>query len=237
MSSRWPQINLEDVHWGIYEPEGGFLTARIACQAVLDGFLAEGGEYKQLAVTPRDLDGGSWNGLVLSDGSSCRRTSTFLRAVRGCGNYFPKPLATGFVPLARKCSSLAPLPVINVSMRPICRFGPIIATHSCMASPAIRAEVLRSPMTRGDLSLPNVGRPKVSAEGLKSVRDYIAFRFPALKERHCWSPASASMKTHQTITSSSTVIRIRKRPAAGRRIGTWIQAWSSTRRDGRGIVG
>ena len=48
--SRWPQINLEAVHWGIYEPEGGFLMARVACQAVLDGFLAEGGEYRQLAV-------------------------------------------------------------------------------------------------------------------------------------------------------------------------------------------
>src|SRR5207245_3381692 len=26
MASRWPQISLEGVHWGIYEPEGGFLT-------------------------------------------------------------------------------------------------------------------------------------------------------------------------------------------------------------------
>src|SRR5216684_5686324 len=52
MTARWPQINLEGVHWGIYEPEGGYLTARVACQAVLDGFLAEGGEYKQLAVVP-----------------------------------------------------------------------------------------------------------------------------------------------------------------------------------------
>ena len=25
MAARWPQINLEGVHWGIYEPEGGFL--------------------------------------------------------------------------------------------------------------------------------------------------------------------------------------------------------------------
>ena len=26
MSSRWPQINLDAVNWGIYEPEGGFLN-------------------------------------------------------------------------------------------------------------------------------------------------------------------------------------------------------------------
>ncbi len=69
MAKRWPQINLEAVHWGIYEPEGGFLAARCACRAVLDGFLAEGGEYRQAAVTQRDLDRGKWNSLSLSDGS------------------------------------------------------------------------------------------------------------------------------------------------------------------------
>src|SRR6266481_6704787 len=39
MGKRWPQINFEEVRWGIYEPDGGFLRARVACQAVLDGFL------------------------------------------------------------------------------------------------------------------------------------------------------------------------------------------------------
>src|SRR6185312_4343860 len=69
MASRWPQINLEGVHWGIYEPDGGFLTARISCQAVLDGFIAEGGEYKQAAVAPQGLDASKWDDLTLSDGS------------------------------------------------------------------------------------------------------------------------------------------------------------------------
>src|ERR1700693_6226130 len=40
VAARWPHINLEGVHWAVYEPEGGFLTARVACQAVLGGFLA-----------------------------------------------------------------------------------------------------------------------------------------------------------------------------------------------------
>ena len=44
---RWPQINLDDVRWGIYEPEGGFLRAQLACQAVVKGFVAEGGDYQQ----------------------------------------------------------------------------------------------------------------------------------------------------------------------------------------------
>ena len=69
VGKRWPQINVEDVRWAIYEPEGGFLMARLACQAVLEGFLAEGGEYKQIAVLPHDLETGLRDGLKLSDGS------------------------------------------------------------------------------------------------------------------------------------------------------------------------
>ncbi len=66
---RWPQMNVEDVRWAIYESESGFLTARTACQAVVEGFQAEGGEYKQIAVSPRDLEAGIRDGLLLSDGS------------------------------------------------------------------------------------------------------------------------------------------------------------------------
>src|SRR5438045_5943543 len=69
LAPRLPQINLEGVRWGLYEPESGFLTARIACQAVLEAFLAEGGEYKQAAVLARNLEETKWEGLPLSDNS------------------------------------------------------------------------------------------------------------------------------------------------------------------------
>ena len=39
LSKRWPQINMKDVRWAIYEPEGGFLSARLACQIVFDQFM------------------------------------------------------------------------------------------------------------------------------------------------------------------------------------------------------
>ncbi len=51
---RFPQINPDGVKWAIYEKDGGYLTARLACQTVLEEFISEGGEYQQLAVnTPR----------------------------------------------------------------------------------------------------------------------------------------------------------------------------------------
>jgi hypothetical protein len=56
MASPWPQINLEGVRWGIYEPDGGFLEARTTCEAVVEGFAAEDGEYKQTGVLAHDLE-------------------------------------------------------------------------------------------------------------------------------------------------------------------------------------
>src|SRR5438552_3080966 len=69
IAKRWPQINLDGVKWGIYEPNGGFLEARTSCQAVVEGFVAEGGEYRQTTVLAHDLEVGMNDGVALADGS------------------------------------------------------------------------------------------------------------------------------------------------------------------------
>jgi len=51
-AKRWPQIKFDDVSWSIYEPDSGYLAARRACEAVLNAFLKEGGEYRQAQATP-----------------------------------------------------------------------------------------------------------------------------------------------------------------------------------------
>ena len=55
MKKRWPQINFADAHWGIFEPECGYLDARASCQAVVDAFIAAGGKYRQAAVSSEGL--------------------------------------------------------------------------------------------------------------------------------------------------------------------------------------
>jgi glycine/D-amino acid oxidase-like deaminating enzyme len=68
-AKRWLQINFDGVAWVLHEKDAGFLTARRNCQTVLDGFLTEGGEYKQLAVTPGPVTGGRMQALSLSGNS------------------------------------------------------------------------------------------------------------------------------------------------------------------------
>src|SRR5208282_4169566 len=70
LSRRWPQISFDKVEWGIYEPESGYLLARASAQAVVEHFIAEGGEYRQATVAAQDLDSGHWKSLTLLDGST-----------------------------------------------------------------------------------------------------------------------------------------------------------------------
>jgi glycine/D-amino acid oxidase-like deaminating enzyme len=183
MSSRWPQINLEDVRWGIYEPEGGFLTARVACAAVLDGFLAEGGEYKQLAVSQRDLDGGSWDGLTLSDGSKLQADQYVFACGPWLGKLFPETIGNRIRPTRQEVFFFgAPAGDQRFNETSL----PVWADHRDKFMYGIPGNQGRgfkiADDTRGPDFDPTSGERTVSAEGLKSVRDYIAFRFPALKD-------------------------------------------------------
>jgi glycine/D-amino acid oxidase-like deaminating enzyme len=183
LASRWPQINTEGVHWGIYEPEGGFLTARIACQAVLDGFLAEGGEYQPLAVLPRDLEGGPWENLSLSDGSKLRADQYVFACGPWLGKLFPKTIGHRIRPTKQEVfffGTPAGDPRFTEAQLPVW------ADHRDRFLYGIPGNQGRgfkiADDTRGPEFDPTSGERTVSAEGLRSARDYIGFRFPALKD-------------------------------------------------------
>ena len=183
MASRWPQINLDGVHWGIYEPEGGFLAARVACQAVLDGFVVEGGEYKQLAVLPRDLDGGQWDGLNLSDGSKLQADQYVFACGPWLGKLFPETIGSRVRPTRQEVfffGTPAGDQRFNESQLPVW------ADHREKFMYGIPGNQGRgfkiADDTRGPEFDPTSGDRSASAEGLRSVRDYIALRFPALKD-------------------------------------------------------
>ena len=67
-AERWPQINFEDVSWGIYEPDSGYLAARRACEAVLDAFLQGGGQYRQVQAAPGPIASNRMQGISVSPG-------------------------------------------------------------------------------------------------------------------------------------------------------------------------
>ena len=182
MATRWPQINLEAVHWGIYEPQGGFLTARVACQAVLDGFLAEGGEYRQVAALPRDLEG-KWDSLSLSDGSRLEADQYVFACGPWLGKLFPEVIGNRIRPTKQDVFFFGtPAGDDRFSEAKL----PVWADHRDRFIYGIPGNQGRgfkvADDTRGPEFDPTSGERTVSADGLRAVRDYVAFRFPALKD-------------------------------------------------------
>jgi len=179
---RYPQINFEGIEWALLEKDAGYLTARLACEAVLEGFLAEGGDYRALSAEPAQFTGGKLSRLRLSDGSVLE-ADLFVFA---CGPWLPKifPDVLGTLirptrqeifffgtPAGDARFSEENLPVWGDAGDPF-MYG--------IPGNAHRGLKLADD-TRGPDFDPTSGERTVSAEGLEAARRYLGFRFPALK--------------------------------------------------------
>jgi glycine/D-amino acid oxidase-like deaminating enzyme len=187
MKKRWPQINFAGVHWGIFEPECGYLDARASCQAVVETFIAEGGSYRQLAVPASGLENAAASSplrsLTLSDGSRHKADHYVFACGPWLGKLFPETLGG----------------VIRSTKQDIFFFGPpagdsrftdaylpVWGDHGKRFFYGIPGSDRRgfkvADDTRGSSFDPTGGERIVSAATLKRVREYLAFRFPAMAD-------------------------------------------------------
>jgi len=185
MKKRWPQVNFSDVRWGIFEPQCGYLDARASCQAVVDAFVAAGGKYRQVAVLP---DGLEEQPLALSDGSWLRADHYVFACGPWLGKLFPRTVGE----------------IIRSTKQDIFFFGPpagdfrftdahlpvwgdhLSEDHGGRFFYGIPGRDRRgfkvADDTRGPAFDPTDGERVVSQATLKRVREYLAFRFPAMKD-------------------------------------------------------
>jgi glycine/D-amino acid oxidase-like deaminating enzyme len=83
---RWPQIKFEGVSWTIFEPDAGYLLARRSCEAVLDAFRAEGGDYRLGQAAPGKISEKEMQGLVINQTENLQAD----RYVFACGPWLPR---------------------------------------------------------------------------------------------------------------------------------------------------
>jgi sarcosine oxidase len=209
IGKRWPQVNVEDVRWAIHEPESGFLRARVACQAVVEGFVAEGGEYRQASVlangfehfdggrasspVPREpgqhssltvtRDGSLSGGLTLLDGSKLLADQYVFACGPWLGKLFPETIGNRIRPTKQDVFFFGtPAGDDRFSENKL----PVWADnggHFVYGIPATDERGFKvADDTRGPEFDPTSGERTVSPEGLKRARDYVAFRFPAMKD-------------------------------------------------------
>jgi glycine/D-amino acid oxidase-like deaminating enzyme len=187
MRKRWRQINFEGIQWGIFEPECGYLDARASCQAVVESFVAAGGKYQQAAVLADGLEGHPLPAVTLSDGSRLKADSYVFACGPWLGKLFPSAIGE----------------LVRSTKQDIFFFGsppgddrftdahlPVWADHRdhfFYGIPgAIQGDARRgfkiADDTRGPAFDPTNGERVISPETLRGVREYVAFRFPALKD-------------------------------------------------------
>lgn len=207
MRKRWPQINFEGIEWGIFEPECGYLDARASCAAVVDAFVKAGGNYLQAAVLPADLDIGSTHvgtaaqpvrssaarqfanrsnevrNVSLSDGSRLKADFYVFACGPWLGKLFPRTIGDLIRPTKQDVFFFGVPPGDARFHDPN---TPVWADHRDHFYYGIPGRDRRgfkiADDTRGADFDPTHGERIITPETLKNVREYIAFRFPALKD-------------------------------------------------------
>jgi len=173
VARRFPQINCEQVRWAILERDGGYLTARRACAAVLEAFLAEGGDYRQLAALST---------VTLSNGSQLAAD----RFVFACGPWLGSLFADGIGERVRPTRQEVFFFGTPAGDRRYTEEAlPVWADHGTRFMYGIPGNEWRgfkvADDSRGPVFDPTNGERTPTAAALQIARDYIAYRFPGLK--------------------------------------------------------
>lgn len=179
---RYPQVNMDRIVSALYEPTAGYLLARRACQAVVDAFLSEGGEYRTAHVLPGTISGDRMMHIDLSTGG----TLSADQYVFACGPWlktlFPDVLG----------------PHLTISRQEIFYFGTPARDHryDTGALPVwtdlgdeiwygIPGGEQRGFKIADDASGPehdpSTTERTVTAAGISAASNYIAYRFPGLR--------------------------------------------------------
>jgi glycine/D-amino acid oxidase-like deaminating enzyme len=145
--------------------------------------LAEGGEYKQLAVLPHDLECDIRNGLTLSDGSKLIADQYVFACGAWLGKLFPETIGDRIHPTRQDVFFFGtPAGDDRFSWLKL----PVWADHRdrfIYGIPAADGRGFKvADDTRGPEFDPTSGERVAGEEGLKLIRDYVAFRFPAMKD-------------------------------------------------------
>jgi len=183
MRQRWPQINFMGVEWGIFEPDCGYLDARASCQAVVEAFVAQGGEYRQVSVLPGGLGAKPFRRLVLSDGSRLAADIYVFACGPWLGKLFFKVIGDLIRPTKQDVFFFGVPPREGIYFTDA--HLPVWGDHREPFMYGIPGSDRRgfkiSDDTRGPAFDPSSGERVINPETLRSVREYLAFRFPALK--------------------------------------------------------
>jgi sarcosine oxidase len=181
LERRWPQIDFGPNTWAIHEPKSGILMAFHSVQAVVQASIEKGVEYLQEAVIPPEGNGRL--GSVATRSGNTVRAGTFVFA---CGPWLPKLfpdlLGERIFPTRQEVFYFGPPPGDD-------RFSPpampvwVDFAEEIYGVPDVRGRGFKvAPDRHGPTFDPDTGARVVTPETLAMVREFVARRFPGLKD-------------------------------------------------------
>jgi glycine/D-amino acid oxidase-like deaminating enzyme len=185
-AKRWPQMNFEDVSWSIYEPDSGYLAARRGCEAVLDAFLKEGGQYRQAQASPGPIAANRMQGITITP----REVLNADHYVFACGPWLGKvfPFLVPMITPTRQevfffGTAAGDLRFTDAQL-PVWIDGgrhPLGTEHLYYGIPGNHWRGFKiADDARGPVVDPTAMERQISDEGLAAARAYLRLRFPAM---------------------------------------------------------
>jgi glycine/D-amino acid oxidase-like deaminating enzyme len=210
LGRRFPQIALDGIEQGVFEPDAGYLLARRACAAVSAAFVAAGGRYVRMNARPGAMANGAMSSLELEDGSRLNADVFVFACGPWLGSLFPDVIGK----------------VFSVTRQEMLFFGTPAGEHRYdegklpiwadfgeklwYGIPGVEDRGFKiADGSPGPVFDPTTGERTVTETGIRAVREYLARRFPALAQ----APLVESRVCQYPLTPDSHFI-VDQHPAA-----------------------
>lgn len=180
LEQRYPQIGLDEISWGLLEPDSGVLLARRAVAAVVVDTERTGGEYRVADIaTPRGV--GRIAAIATRGGERIEAGEFVFACGPWLGKLFPDVLGGRIftsrqevfffgVPAGEQRFAVGTLPTF------------LFQHELSYGMPDIESRGLKIALDRhGELVDPDTQSRIVSAEAVEEIRRYVARRFPGLR--------------------------------------------------------
>jgi len=181
LEKSYPQIDFGPVTWGLLEPESGALMARRAVQAVVDEIVRSGGEYRLGAIA--QPKGQKTLAAVTTRSGETVSAGSFVFA---CGPWLPKvfpDLLEGRIRPTRQEVFFFGIPPGDTRFSPPAMPVWIDMSSEFYGFPDLESRGVKIALDRhGPAHDPDTTSRVVTPEHLREVRQFLAQRFPALKD-------------------------------------------------------
>jgi monomeric sarcosine oxidase len=181
LERRWPQIDFGPITWAIHEPRSGFLMAFHSVQTLVDIAMADGVEYLQEAAMP-PAGKGRLGSIATQSGRSVS-AGTFVFA---CGPWLPKlfpDLLGERIFSTRQEVFYFGSPPGDARFRSTAMPVWVDFAEEIYGVPDFKGRGFKvAPDRHGPAFDPDTGARVVTPETLATVREFVARRFPGLKD-------------------------------------------------------